>query len=64
MGLTSTFERFEGKEKLTAKYYPKTKEITKFECLENDWISDYKEYQALIVVDNIEDYKNLNKEYL
>lgn len=30
----------------------------------NDLISDYKEYQVLIDVDSIEDYKNLNKEYL
>jgi len=64
MGLTSTFERLNLKEKLIAKYYPNTEEITKLECLANDWISDYKEYQVLIDVDNIEDYKNLNKEYL
>ena len=63
MGLTATFERLDGKEKTTAKYCPIVDEITKYECLVNGWISDYKEYQVLIDVDDIEEYKNYNKEF-
>jgi superfamily II DNA or RNA helicase len=64
MGLTATFERLDGKEKLTAKYCPIVEEITKLECLANGWISDYKEYQVLIEVDDIEEYNKLNKEWI
>ena len=29
----------------------------------NGWISDYKEYQVLIEVDNIQEYKDLNRQF-
>ena len=64
LGLTATFERLDGKEKIAAKYCPIVEEITKMECLANGWISDYKEYQVLLEVDNIEEYKQLNKEFI
>lgn len=64
LGLTATFERLDGKEKITAQYCPVIDEITKLECLTNGWISDYKEYQVLLDVDNIEEYKQLNKEFI
>lgn len=34
------------------------------ECLANGWISDYKEYQVLLEVDNISEYKEMNKEFI
>ena len=64
MGLTATFERLDGKEKITNKYCPIIDEITKAECLANGWISDYKEYQVLIDVDDIDVYKEYNKEWI
>lgn len=64
LGLTATFERLDGKEKITAQYCPVIDEITKLECLANGWISDYKEYQVLIDVDDIDYYKDLNKEFI
>lgn len=64
LGLTATFERLDGKEKIAAQYCPVIEEITKLECLTNGWISDYKEYQVLIDVDDIEEYKTLNKEWI
>lgn len=64
LGLTATFERLDGKEKIIAKYCPVVEEITKLECLANGWISNYKEYQVLIDVDDIDYYKQLNKEFI
>lgn len=64
LGLTATFERLDGKEKIAAQYCPVVDEITKLECLANGWISDYKEYQVLIDVDDIDYYKDLNKEFI
>ena len=64
LGLTATFERLDGKEKIAAKFCPVVEEITKMECLINGWISDYKEYQVLIDVPDIDEYKAYNKEWL
>lgn len=64
LGLTATFERLDGKEKIAAQYCPVIEEITKMECLANGWISDYKEYQVLLEVDNISEYKEMNKEFI
>lgn len=64
LGLTATFERLDGKEKIIARYCPVVEEITKLECLANGWISDYKEYQVLLDVDDIDYYKELNKEFI
>ena len=64
LGLTATFERLDGKEKIAAQYCPVVEEITKMECLANGWISDYKEYQVLLEVDNISEYKEMNKEFI
>lgn len=63
MGLTATFERLDGKEKITREYCPVIDEITKLEALANGWISDYKEYEVLIDVDNIDEYKKYNREF-
>lgn len=64
LGLTATFERLDGKEKIAAQFCPVIEEITKMECLINGWISDYKEYQVLIDVPDIEEYKTYNKEWV
>lgn len=63
LGLTATFERLDGKEKIVAQYCPVVEEITKLECLANGWISDYKEYQVILEVDNIDTYKEYNREF-
>ena len=64
LGLTATFERLDGKEKIAAQFCPVVDEITKMECLANGWISDYREYQVLIKVDDIQNYKDMNKEFI
>ena len=64
LGLTATIERLDGKHFLIEKYCPVVDEISTMECLVNGWISQYKEYQVLIDVDNIDYYKSLHTEWL
>ena len=63
LGLTATYERLDGKEELIKKYCPVIDKISLQEALFNNWVSKYKEYLVLIDVDDIEVYKNLNKEF-
>lgn len=63
LGLTATFNRLDGKHTIIEKYCPVVDRLTLFECQANGWISNYKEYQVLIEVDNIEEYKELNKKW-
>lgn len=64
LGLTATIERLDGKETFILKYCPVIDTIPLPEALANGWVSQYKEYQVLIDVDDIETYRNLNKEWL
>lgn len=64
LGLTATFERLDGKHYIINKYCPIIDKISFLEALSNGWVADYKEYEVLINVDNIEDYKKLNKEWI
>lgn len=63
LGLTATFERLDGKHTLLEKYCPIIDKVTTLEALANEWISEFKEYQVLIDVDDIEDYRTLNREW-
>ena len=64
LGLTATFERLDGKHNLISKYCPIVDSVTTLEAISNDWISTYKEYKVLIDVDDIQEYKELNKEFI
>ena len=64
LGLTATIERLDGKHYLIQKYCPVADEVSTIECLVNGWISQYKEYQVLINVDNIDYYKSLHTEWM
>ena len=64
LGLTATFERLDGKHKIMQKYCPIIDNISIFECQTNGWVSEYKEYVVLIDVDDIEEFKILNKEFI
>jgi superfamily II DNA or RNA helicase len=61
LGLTATFERLDGKEKLIQKYCPVIDTITTEEALFNGWISKYVEYEVIINVPDIDIYKGYNK---
>ena len=63
LGLTATFERLDGKHELIAKYCPVIDKVTTEEALLNGWLSNYKEYQVLIDVDDIAEYKEYNREF-
>ncbi len=63
LGLTATFERLDGKEKLIEKFCPVIDTITSEEALFNGWVSSYTEYLVLIDVDDIDIYKSYNKEF-
>lgn len=63
LGLTATFERLDGRHDLLKKYAPVVDEITLIEAMSNNWLSDYTEYQVLVDVDNIDEYKKINKEF-
>ena len=64
LGLTATFDRLDGKQSIIAKYCPIIDKVTLLECQANGWISQYKEYQVLIDVDDIEEYNRYNKEWI
>ena len=63
LGLTATFERLDGKHQLISKYCPIVDIITQEEARSNGWVSEYKEYLVLIDVDDIDTYKEYNKEF-
>ncbi len=65
LGLTATYERLDNLHKeVMEKYCPVIDEITLIEAQVNGWISDFKEYQVLLEVDNIDIYKEYNKEFV
>ena len=64
LGLTATFERLDGKHSIMEKYCPIVDRITFLEASINGWVSNYKEYVVLINVDNIDEYKAFNKEWI
>jgi superfamily II DNA or RNA helicase len=63
LGLTATFERLDGKEKLIEKFCPVIDTITSEEALLSGWVSAYTEYLVLLDVDDIDTYKAYNKEF-
>lgn len=64
LGLTATIERLDGKHFLIQKHCPVVDNIPTIECLANGWISEYKEYQVLIDVEDIDEYKHLQREWI
>ena len=64
LGLTATFERLDGRHEILAQYAPVCDTITLQEALINGWVSKYTDYVVLIDVDDIEIYKQYNKEFV
>ena len=64
LGLTATFDRLDGKQTIISKYCPIVDTVSILECQVNGWVSEYKEYIVLIDVDNIGEFKELNKEFI
>lgn len=64
LGLTGTFERLDGKHKIVNKYCPIVDRVTIIEALANNWVSDFIEYEVLLDVDNIDEYRQINKQFV
>lgn len=61
--LTATLERLDGHEAVIKKYAPVCDRIPIELALFNNWVSQYKEYQVIIHVDDIDIYKRYQKEF-
>jgi superfamily II DNA or RNA helicase len=65
LGLTATFERLDNLHKeVMEKYCPVVDTITLQEALLNNWVSQYTEYQVILNVDDIDQYKEYNREFV
>ena len=64
LGLTATFERLDGQEKIISEYCPVIDSVSIQEALFNGWVSKFREYLVLINVDDIETYKQYNNDFV
>lgn len=63
LGLTATLERLDGRHLLIDQYAPICDSVTIQEALQEGWLAPYKEYLVLIDVDDIQVFKDLNKQF-
>lgn len=63
LGLTATFERLDGKHEIIEKYCPIIDKVTLEEALLYGWVAQYREYQVLLDVDDIADYKDYHRAF-
>lgn len=63
LGLTATFTRLDGKEKLLSLYCPVIDRITNQDALKNGWISPFVNYEVILEPDDINDYKEITKDF-
>lgn len=64
LALTATLERLDGKHILIEKHCPVIDEITLEVAKLNGWVSDFTEYQVIITANDIDNYRNYNKEFV
>ena len=63
LGLTATFERLDGRDRILAKYAPVCDEIPIEVAMANGWVSPYKDYVVILNVPDIATYKEYNREF-
>ena len=63
LGLTATFERTDGRDRILAQHAPVVDTITIQEAVQNGWLSKFKEYKVLIEPENLEQYEKVNREF-
>lgn len=63
LGLTATFERLDGRDRILAKYAPVCDEIPIEVAMANGWVSPYKDYVVILNVPDISTYKEYNREF-
>ena len=64
LGLSATFNRLDGRHKLLDEFCPVCDVITVQEAIKNKWLSPYKEYKVLIEPDDIDIYRESNREFI
>ena len=64
LGLTATIERLDGKHELLKKYCPVVDTVTIEVAKANGWVSDFTEYQVIISAEDIDNYREYNKEFI
>ncbi len=62
LGLTATFQRPDGLHTKIEKIMPVVAEVPLSLCKENNWVSDFNEYDVLINVD-LKEYDKINRNY-
>lgn len=63
LGLTATFERLDGRDRILSKYAPVCDEIPLRVAMLNGWVSQYKDYVVILNVPDIAIYKEYNREF-
>lgn len=63
LGLTATFERADGRDKILAQYAPPIDTVSLKEAVENGWLSRFVEYKVLIEPSDIEVYEDMNRKF-
>lgn len=64
LGLTATFERTDGRDRIIAQYAPPIDTVTLQEAVANGWLSKFVEYKVLIDPPDIEYYNSINRTFL
>ena len=64
LGLTATLERLDGRHTIVEKYCPVVDSVPIEVAKANGWVSDFTEYQVIINVDDIDKYREYNKEFV
>ena len=64
LGLSATFNRLDGRHRLLDEFCPVCDVITVQEAIKNKWLSPYKEYKVLIEPDDIDIYREANREFI
>ena len=64
LGLTATFERLDGRDVLLAEHAPVVDTITLQEAVLNGWIAKYTDYVVIVEPDDLNIYKEYNKEFI
>lgn len=64
LGLTATIERLDGKHELIKKYCPVVDTVTIEVAKINGWVSDFTEYQVIITAEDVDNYRQYNKEFI
>lgn len=63
LGLTATFTRLDRRDKLLSLYCPVIDTIKDNEALKNGWISPFMNYEVILDVPDIQEYKDMTAEF-